>query len=179
MTWNHRPMRRLAYYGLLLAAFATACSHGGSGLLPGASSPGLLTPKSVSPGLIKPPPMAQTEILPPGAMKSPVHPNIPVSTLGWSQVPGTASAVAAAPDGSLWVLSDQPAGADKYIWHYANGGWTNISGMASAIAAAPDGSLWAINAEAASTTTPAAPGLRWAAAPATASLPTHRAASTF
>ncbi len=137
-----------AYYGLLLAAFATACSHsGGSGLPPGASSPGLVTPRSVSPGSIKPAPMAHTEILPAGAMTSPVHPNIPVSSLAWTQVPGTASTVAAAPDGSLWVLSDQPAGADKNIWHYANGSWSNISGLASAIAIAQDGSLWAINAE--------------------------------
>src|ERR1700736_4794313 len=104
---KHAPrFLSFAYYGLLLAAFATACSHnGGSGLPPGASSPGLVTPQSVSPGSIKPAPMAHTEILPASAMKSPVSPNIPVSTLGWSQVPGTATAVAAAPDGSLWVLS--------------------------------------------------------------------------
>ena len=43
------------------------------------------------------------------------------------------------------MLSDQPAGADKYIWHYANGAWANISGLASRIAVAQDGSLWAIN----------------------------------
>ncbi|HEX5274814.1 MAG TPA: beta-1,3-glucanase family protein [Candidatus Rubrimentiphilum sp.] len=137
-----------AYCGLLLAAFATACSHsGGSGLPPGASSPGLLTPQSVSPGSIKPAPMVHTEILPASAMTSPVHPNIPVTSLNWSQIPGTATAVAAAPDGSFWALSDQPAGSDKYIWHYANGTWTNISGQASAIAVASDNSLWAINAE--------------------------------
>ncbi len=139
-------MRRVTTYGLLLAALVAACSHGGrSGLPPGASSQGVVTPQSVSPGLTKPAPMAQTEILPPSAMQSPVHPNIPVSSLSWSQVPGTASVVAAAPDGSLWVLSDQPAGADKYIWHYASGSWTNISGLASRLTVAQDGSLWALN----------------------------------
>lgn len=90
--------------------------------------------------------MAHTEILPASAMKSPVNPNIPVSNLGWTQVPGTASAVAAAPDGSLWALSDQPSSsADKYIWHYSGGTWTNISGLASQLTVAADGSLWALN----------------------------------
>ena len=139
-------MRRVALYGLLLiATFAAACSHGGHSGLPPGASPGLTTPKSVSPALITPAPMAHTAILPASAMTSPVHPNIPVSSLNWSQVPGTASAVAAAPDGSLWVLSDQPAGADKYIWHFANGTWANIPGLASQIAIAQDDSLWAIN----------------------------------
>jgi len=45
----------------------------------------------------------------------------------------------------MWVLSDQPSGPDKYIWHYASGTWTNISGEASAIAVRPDGTLYAIN----------------------------------
>jgi hypothetical protein len=89
--------------------------------------------------------MARTAILPSSAMRSPIHSDIPVSSLSWSQVPGTATAVAASPDGSLWALSDQPAGADKYIWHYANGTWTNIPGLASQITAAQDNSLWAIN----------------------------------
>jgi len=62
-----------------------------------------VTPQSVSPGLITPAPMAHTEILPSSAMTSPVHPNIPVISLSWSQVPGSASAVADAPDGSLSV----------------------------------------------------------------------------
>lgn len=64
-------------------------------------------------------------------MTSPVHPNIPVTSLNWSQVPGSASVVAAAPDGTLWALSDKPAGGDKNIWHYANGAWTNISRLAT------------------------------------------------
>lgn len=91
--------------------------------------------------------MAHTEILPASDMQSPVHPNVPVSSLNFTQISGTASIVAAAsaPDGTLWVLSDQPAGPDKYIWRYANGGWTNISGLASQISAAPDGTVWALN----------------------------------
>ena len=90
--------------------------------------------------------MAQTAILPASAMKSPVHPDIAVPPLSWSQLPGTASAVAASPDGSLWVLSDQPSSSpDKYVWHYASGSWTNISGLAAHLSVAADGSLWAIN----------------------------------
>ena len=68
-----------------------------------------------------------------------------IQGMSYSQIPGTASAASAAVDGSLWVLSDSPNGADKYIWHYANGSWTNISGMANHISAAPDGSLYASN----------------------------------
>lgn len=90
--------------------------------------------------------MAKTDILPASAMKSPAHPDIAQPPLNWSPIPGTASQVAASPDGSLWVLSDQPSSsADKYIWHYTSGAWTNISGLASNISVAADGSLWAIN----------------------------------
>ena len=78
-------------------------------------------------------------------MQSPVYPDLTLSGLSYTQLPGTASALAASPDGSLWALSDQPGGADKYIWHYANATWTNVSGLASALAAAPDGTLYAVN----------------------------------
>lgn len=138
-------MRKLAYCCLLLAAFAAACSHGGGSGLPPGATPQLLTPKSVSPATISAPPMVHTAILPASAMRSPITSQMPVSSLNWTQVSGTATVVAAAPDGSLWALSNQPAGSDKFIWHYASGAWTNISGMASQIAVAQDGSLWAIN----------------------------------
>ncbi len=140
-------MDKRVVFGVLFAALAAGCSHGGhSGLVPGGSSPALVTPQSVSPALVSPAPMARTEILPASAMTSPVHPDITVPPLSWSQVPGTASTVAASPDGSLWVTSDQPSSSpDKYIWHYANGSWTNISGLAAHLSVAADGSLWAIN----------------------------------
>lgn len=139
-------MRKRLFASVFFSILAAGCSHGGgSSVLPGgASLP--VTPQSVSPGTIAAAPMAKTEILPASAMQSPPHAAIPVSSLNWSQVPGTASAVAASPDGSLWVLSDQPSSsADKYIWHYASGAWTNISGLASRLSVAADGSLWAIN----------------------------------
>ncbi len=63
----------------------------------------------------------------------------------WQQIPGSGAFAAAAQDGSLWVLSDQLAGADKFIWHYVSGVWTNIAGMASRLAVAPNGTLYAIN----------------------------------
>jgi len=69
-----------------------------------------------------------------------------VHGISWTQILGSASLAAAAPDGSLWVLSDGQAGNDKRIWHYAiGGGWTNISGMAARLSVAPDGTLYAIN----------------------------------
>lgn len=106
------------------------------------------TPQSVSPGTIKPAPMAKTTVLPSSAMataSSSRKPMAAINGLSFSQIPGAASYAAAASDGSLWVLSTQPAGADKYIWHYVNGTWTNISGLASRIAVAPNGTLFAIN----------------------------------
>ena len=132
-------MKRLAA-GVVCAAFLAACA-GGSGVQ---SIPGLAKPSSTSPGLIAPAPMAKTAIQPASAMSG-RHPAATIQSLGWSQLPGSASQVAAAPDGSIWVLSDQPAGADKYIWHYAGGNWTNVGGMASQIAVAPNGTLYAIN----------------------------------
>jgi virginiamycin B lyase len=103
----------------------------------------LHTPQSVSPALIKAAPMAKTAILPASVMN--VRPQSAIQGLNWTQIPGAASSAAAAPDGSLWVLSNAPAGADKYIWHYASGNWTNISGLASRLAVAPNGTLYAIN----------------------------------
>ena len=140
---------RKSVIGVIFAVLAAGCSHnggGGAGLLPG--SGGVtppVTPQSVSPGTITAPAMAQTTILPASAMKSPPHSGIAQPPLSWTNIPGSASAVAAAPDGSLWVLSDQPSGADKYIWHYSGSSWTNISGLASSLSVATDGSLWAIN----------------------------------
>jgi len=121
-----------------------ACS-GGGGLAPQTGTKiQLPTPKSVSPALVKAPPMATTAIQPASAMTS----RLPASAIvpqNWTQIPGAASQVAAAADGSIWVLSDQPAGPNKYIWHYASGTWTNVGGLASQIAVAPDGTLYVIN----------------------------------
>ena len=112
--------------------------HGGSGL-----PPHLTTPQSVSPALIPAAPMAKTAILPSSVMM--IKPQTAIGGLNWTQLPGAASAVAAAPDGSLWALSTQPSGADKYIWHYASGTWTNIAGLAAFITVTPDNTLYAVN----------------------------------
>jgi hypothetical protein len=141
-------MRKRIFLSVLFAIFATGCSHSGSGgVVPGSGSAALpVTPQSVSPGTIPAAPMAKTEILPASAMTTAPRSDIAQPPLSWTPVPGTASAVAASPDGSLWALSDQPSSsADKYIWHYASGVWTNISGLASRLSVAADGSLWAIN----------------------------------
>lgn len=91
--------------------------------------------------------MAKTKILPASVMTSAFvrKPMTAINGLSYTQIPGAASYAAAAPDGSLWVLSTQPSGSDKYIWHYSGGTWTNISGLASRIAVAPNGTLYAIN----------------------------------
>lgn len=117
--------------------------------MPSVPSNGVMLPmpKSVSPALIKPAPMAKTAILPSSVMTSAFvrKPMAAINGLSYTQIPGAASYAAAAPDGSLWVLSTQPAGADKYIWHYVSGTWTNISGLASRLSVAPNGTLYAIN----------------------------------
>jgi len=102
------------------------------------------TPRSLSPALVKVAPMVKTAILPASDMAS-KHPAAAINALGYTQVSGSASQVAAASDGTIWVLSDQPAGPDKSIWHYVNGSWTNVGGLASQIAVAPNGTLYAIN----------------------------------
>jgi len=91
--------------------------------------------------------MAHTAILPASVMQSATvrTTKSDIQGLNYTQIPGTATFAAAAPDGSLWVLSDQPSGSDKYIWHYSNGSWTNISGLASRLSVAPNGTLYAIN----------------------------------
>lgn len=136
---------RTSLFAVLAATVALAACGGHGGSLPSSGSgPGM--PQSISPGLIQPAPMAKTAILPASAMRSPTNRHVDSVGRGWTQIPGTASQVAAAGDGSLWVLSDQPAGADKYIWHYVNGNWTNISGLATKIAPSVSGGmLYAIN----------------------------------
>lgn len=102
-------------------------------------------PVAVSPARVKAAPMAKTAILPPNAMRSPRRPQSAIQSPSYTEIPGSAISAAAAPDGSLWVLSTQPSGPDKYIWHYVSGMWTNISGLASQLAVAPNGTLYAIN----------------------------------
>lgn len=138
------PKFALPFLAMAIAISGCSASH-----VPQTEQSGapLSTPKSVSPALIHPAPMAKTAVLPASAMTSLTQhkPMGSVGGLNYAQIAGAASYAAASTDGSLWVLSTQPAGADKYIWHYANGNWTNISGLASKIAVGPSGVLFAIN----------------------------------
>ena len=134
--------RSFLFSAVAFTVVLAGCS-GSRHMTPHADGIILETPQSVSPALIPPAPMAKTAILPSSVMN--VRPQSAIQGLNWTQISGSASLAAAAPDGSLWVLSDQLSGADKFIWHYANGTWSNISGMASRIAVAPDGTLYAIN----------------------------------
>jgi streptogramin lyase len=131
---------RLAIATLFGLAMVSGCSGLSSGPR---ATPHMTTPSSLSPASIHAAPMAHTAILPASVMN--VRPQSAVQGLSFTQIPGAASSAAAAPDGSLWVLSTSPAGADKYIWHYANGSWTNISGLASRLSVAPNGTLYAVN----------------------------------
>jgi streptogramin lyase len=77
-----------------------------------------------------------------------LHPRFLQNTLQFAQLPGTVTQAVVSPtDGSIFVLSNQPAGTDKYIYHYSNGTYTNIPGQAARLAISPYGDkLWAVNA---------------------------------
>jgi len=138
------PIERRLFITGLGAAALSACA-GRGGLLPGKPASVPNASGGVNPGSVDAPDMVRTPIQPASAMTA-RRPAIPTNIpLDWRIIPGSASRVAASPDGSLWVLSDQPAGPDKYIWHYDAGAWTNISGMACEIAVDGAGVLYAIN----------------------------------
>ncbi len=141
----NRPIRVFA--PIFFAFLAAACSSHGGGGTPTLPSAMTSMPQSVSPGSIVPPPIAQTAIQPASAMQSPsgIKPMSAIQGVTFTAIPGSANAAAAAPDGTLWVLSNGPSGPDKFIWHYANSAWTNISGLANHIAVGPDGSIYASN----------------------------------
>jgi hypothetical protein len=67
-----------------------------------------------------------------------------IQQLVWTRIPGAASRVAVAPDGSLWALSDRPAGLNKFLWHDVNGKWIGFGPVtAASLAFGPDGTLYA------------------------------------
>lgn len=138
-------MKRSITSAIVVGALLVGAACSGGGVSPQTGSKiRMATPKSVSPALVKAAPMVRTPIQPASAMTG-RHPAGAIVPQNWTAIPGSASQVTAASDGSIWVLSDQPAGPDKYIWHYAAGTWTNIPGAASQIAVAPNGTLYAIN----------------------------------
>jgi hypothetical protein len=117
---------------------------------------------TLSPGSVHPGPMAVTTRLPESAMKalmpSVTQRDVDVTAPTWSVVTGGATQITSSPTdpincsgtttghGSIFVLSTQPAGADKYIWEGdGQGNWCNLPGLASQISAAPNGTLYAIN----------------------------------
>jgi virginiamycin B lyase len=135
------------------AALFAGCGGGHSAALPaGPSQPSALGasslyPLSQSPASFDPGPMPQTERQPSSAMVD-ISASVTPAAIGpstWKRVPGAATRLAVAPDGSLWALSTVPAGVNKYLWHYAHGAWTNVPGLAASIAVGPDGTLYAVN----------------------------------
>jgi subtilase family serine protease len=74
-------------------------------------------------------------------------PEADIKGLNFTQLAGSAVWVAAAPDGTFWVLSTAGlASGDKFIYHYVNGGFVNFPGAATRLAVGPDGTVWALNA---------------------------------
>ncbi len=141
-----RPVRFRIAMLLFVAGGLAMNGCGGRGAGTSAVPPRTEVPtaRSVSPASIAVAPMARTPILPPSVMTS-LKPAGEIQQLGWTQIPGGGIAVAASPDGSIWVLSSVGTGPDRAIWHYASGSWTNIPGAAMRLAAAPDNSLWVVN----------------------------------
>lgn len=140
-----RTYRRAAAAALLCGLTLTACSTHTSTAIPAGAPDARGSGFPVSPAFVEPAPMVKTRTLPAAAMRT-VRPDADFQGTGWYQIPGAATQAAAAPDGTLWVLSTDPGTSkDKYIWHYAGGQWTNVPGLATQLAPAPDGSLYAIN----------------------------------
>jgi len=139
---KHRLFANSAAVAALGLALLAGCSGHGSGtpVLPGVDM-SQIKPVSVSPASIKVAPMTTAS----GGPMASVKPDLALNALGYTQIPGAATQAVASPDGTLWVLSTQPAGPDKYIYHYVKGVWTNVPGQATQMAAAPDGSLYVIN----------------------------------
>jgi len=134
----------VAYCVSLLLASGCSGKSGSSALIPSDSQP--QTPVSTSPGAVRIAPMKRTIPLPTSAMTtSSRRPQGEVEPAGFVQIPGTVTEADASPDGSVWALSDFPAGPDKTIWHYENGAWANISGLAEHLTVGPDNTLYALN----------------------------------
>jgi streptogramin lyase len=68
------------------------------------------------------------------------HTNAPA--IHFSLFGGRVQSLTPAPDGSLWALSLQPAGAAKHVLHYVNGTWTQMPWFATEIAIAADGTVY-------------------------------------
>ena len=161
---------RLAFLGLVaVVAVAAGCAGGGSGSsIPtrtGAGPMSALPPPmavgkkpSISPGSVHPGPMVQTQRLPASAFTGGKRAAVAVNDPNWSVVVGGASAVTVSPadpincpgtttgHGSVFVLSPEPVGPDKYIWEGdGQGNWCNLPGLASQIAVTPTGTLYAVN----------------------------------
>ncbi len=58
----------------------------------------------------------------------------------WTNIPGLASQIAVAPDGSLYAINS--AGG---VYHYAGSTWTNLGGGASSVAAGSDSSVYVVS----------------------------------
>lgn len=161
---------RLAFLGLVaIVAVAAGCGGGGAASsIPtrtGAGPMSALPPPmavgkkpSISPGSVHPGPMVQTQKLDPKSFTSGKRAAVAVNDPNWSVVLGGASAVTVSPadpincpgtttgHGSIFVLSPDPAGPDKYIWEGdGQGNWCNLPGLAKQIAVAPNGTVYAVN----------------------------------
>jgi virginiamycin B lyase len=69
-----------------------------------------------------------------------------IAPLRWSRVPGAASRLAVAPDGTLWALATTPDGANKFVLHQTGAKWSLVPGLlASSIAVDSFGIVYVSN----------------------------------
>ncbi|HEX3099147.1 MAG TPA: tectonin domain-containing protein [Usitatibacter sp.] len=69
-------------------------------------------------------------------------------SIGWHQIGGGATDIAAGADGSVWVIgNDAQAGGNYGIYRYTGSTWARMPGAAVRIAVDPQGKAWVINAQ--------------------------------
>ena len=142
---NANRLRPIAAVLLFTATVLNGCAGGGSSVKTAIPQATQQTPKSVSPGSVPAPPMSKA--VAPASLMNGRRPKSNKQPLGFTQIDGAATVVAASPDGTLWALSTigPSGGTDKYIFHYVGGTWTNVPGAAIRIAVGPDNTAYVVN----------------------------------
>ena len=151
-----RPLIAFVILPLFLASLAGCAGRSNSAIpdAPAAQNVGVknanafmrsITPAKMMPDAVAIPPMGGLDVVRPAMSER--RPQSAIQPLNFTQLNGAATAIAASPDGTFWVLSTQgiPSG-DRFIYHYTNGAFVNVPGAASEIAVGPDSTPWVVNA---------------------------------
>jgi Tectonin domain len=142
---NSNRLRFAATFLLLAVPALNGCAGSGSSVRTVTPQATLQSPKSVSPGSVPAPSMSKA--VAPASLMNGRRPKSNKQPLGFTQIDGAATVVAASPDGTIWALSTNgpTSGPDKYIFHYVGGTWTNVPGAAIRIAVGPDNTAYVVN----------------------------------